>query len=94
MPRFSRESLKTSYFHVMTQGLEKRYIFNEPAEIKFYIKIMYELLKEYNLKMIAYCIMNNHAHMLIKADNINELSMYMQRLNSKYAVYYNKIHIW
>ena len=92
MPRFSRESLKTSYFHVMTQGIEKRYIFNEPAEIKLYIKIMYENLKEHNIEIIAYCIMNNHAHMLIKAENIAELSKYMQRLNSKYAVYYNKIH--
>ena len=92
MPRFSRESINTTYFHVMTQGIDKKYIFNEPAEIKFYIKIMYELLKEHNVKIIAYCIMNNHAHMLIKTDQITELSKYMQRLNSKYAVYYNKIH--
>lgn len=92
MPRFSRESIKTYYFHVMTQGINKKYIFDKPEEIKFYIKIMYELLKEHNLKIIAYCIMNNHAHMLINCENISELSKYMQRLNSKYAVYYNKIH--
>ena len=92
MPRFSRESLKTHYFHVMTQGIDKSYIFDKPEEIKFYIKIMYELLKEHNLKIVAYCIMNNHAHMLINAENTKELSMYMQRLNCKYATYYNKIH--
>ena len=34
--------------------------------------------------------MNNHAHILIKAEKINELSKYMQRLNTKYARYYNK----
>lgn len=92
MPRFSRESIQTTYFHVMTQGIEKKYIFDKPEEIKFYIKIMYELLKEHNLKIIAYCIMNNHAHMLIKAVNVTELSKYMHRLNCKYALYYNKIH--
>ena len=92
MPRFSRESIQTTYFHVMTQGINKSYIFEKPEEIKFYIKIMYELLKEHNLKIIAYCIMNNHAHMLINAVDIKELSKYMHRLNCKYAVYYNKIH--
>ena len=34
--------------------------------------------------------MSNHAHMLIQADNIKELSKYMQRLNMKYGIYYNK----
>ena len=34
--------------------------------------------------------MNNHAHMLIKAEEIKELSKYMQRLNTKYGKYYNK----
>ena len=92
MPRFSRESIHTTYFHVMTQGINKSYIFDKQEEIKFYIKIMYELLKEYNLKIIAYCIMNNHAHMLIKCENISQLSRYMHRLNCKYAIYYNKIH--
>ena len=90
MPRFSRESIKTDYFHVITQGINKSYIFDKPEDIKLYIKIMYELLLEHNLKIIAYCIMNNHTHMLIHIDKIEELSRYMQRLNGKYALYYNK----
>ena len=90
MPRFSRESINTTYFHVMTQGINKSYIFDKPEDIKYYIKIMYELIKEHNLSIIAYCIMNNHTHMLIHAEKTTELSRYMQRLNSKYASYYNK----
>ena len=34
--------------------------------------------------------MNNHAHMLIETEEIEELSKYMQRLNTKYGKYYNK----
>ena len=33
--------------------------------------------------------MNNHAHILLKAENINCLSKYMHKLNTKYALYYN-----
>ena len=92
MPRFSRESIKTNIFHVMTQGINKMYIFDRPEEIKYYIKLMYELLKEHKVKIIAYCIMNNHTHMLIRTENIDELSNYMHRLNIRYAMYYNRKH--
>lgn len=90
MPRFSRGSINTKYFHVMTQGINKSYIFDKPEDIKYYIKIMYELKNEHNLKIIAYCVMNNHTHMLIHVEKTEELSKYMQKLNSKYALYYNK----
>ncbi len=90
MPRFPRNCLNTSFFHVMTQGINKKYIFNEQDDTKKYIKFMYELLKEHDVKIIAYCIMNNHAHILIETNDKKELSDYMLRLNCKYAKYYNK----
>jgi len=90
MPRFPRNHINTTFLHVMTQGINKQYIFDKPEDIKYYIKIMYRLLEEHNIKIIAYCIMNNHAHILIKTDFLKELSKYMQRLNTKYAKYYNK----
>ena len=34
--------------------------------------------------------MSNHAHMLIQTENLQALSKYMQRLNTKYGKYYNK----
>lgn len=90
MPRYPRKYLDTSFFHVITQGIEKRYIFDNPQDIKYYIKLMYKLKEEHNIKVIAYCIMNNHAHILLNTDKISDLSKYMQRLNMKYGTYYNK----
>lgn len=89
MPRFPRNSTNTPFFHVITQGINKNFIFDKSEDIKYYIKNMYELKKDYNIKIISYCIMNNHAHILIKAENTDELSKYMQRLNTKYGKYYN-----
>ena len=90
MPRLPRSYIKTSFFHVITQGINKSCIFEKAEDIKYYIKIMYHLTKEQKIKIVGYCIMNNHAHMLIKAEEIKELSKYMQRLNTKYGKYYNK----
>ena len=90
MSRKSRNSIKTSYYHIMTQGINKSYIFERTEDIKYYIKCMFKLKNDYSLKIIAYCIMNNHAHLLIKTELIEELSKYMQRLNIKYSHFFNK----
>lgn len=90
MPRVPRSYIKTSHFHVITQGINKSYIFEIPEDIKYYISIMYKLSKEHEIKIKAYCIMNNHAHILIETEQLAELSKYMQRLNTKYGIYYNK----
>lgn len=90
MPRTSRSHQKTNFFHIMTQGINKSFIFNNPIDIKYYIGMMYKLMKEYTIKIIAYCVMNNHAHILIEAKDLKDLSKYMQRLNMQYSRYYNK----
>ena len=77
MPRFPRNYLKTSFFHVMSQGINKNFIFEDSIDIKFYIKNMYEIKDKYNVKIIAYCIMNNHVHMLLETAGVENLSKYM-----------------
>lgn len=90
MPRFPRNYLETSSFHIITQGINKSYIFNQEEDIKYYINTMYKLKEEHNIKIIAYCVMNNHTHMLLETDKILNLSKYMLRLNTIYGKYYNK----
>lgn len=84
-----RENLKSSFFHVMIQGIRKEYIFSKEQYIRMYLKLLNEKRKELKIKIIAYCIMNNHAHLLIETKNIKELSKFMQKINGCYAKYYN-----
>lgn len=90
MPRKPRNYINTTFIHIMTQGINKSYIFNEDQDIKYYISAMYSSKDKYNIEIIAYCIMNNHAHILVEIRNIEGLSKYMQSINTKYAIYYNK----
>jgi len=90
MPRFPRSYIKTSFFHVITQGINREFIFDNPIDIKYYINLMYKYKQEHNINIISYCIMNNHTHMLLQTENLNELSKYMHQINTKYGIYYNK----
>ena len=55
MPRLPRSYIKTSFFHVITQRINKSYIFEKAEDIKYYIKIMYHLTKELKIKIVGYC---------------------------------------
>ena len=90
MPRFPRSYIKTSFFHVITQGINREFIFENPIDIKYYISLMYKFKQEHNINIIAYCIMNNHTHMLLQTENLKKLSKYMHQINTKYGIYYNK----
>lgn len=92
MPRIPRKCYDTSFFHVIVQGLNKEYIFNEEKYIKQYLKLLNKYKEENNIEILAYCIMNNHAHMLLYIDKIEEMSKFMQKVNTQYAQYYNYIN--
>lgn len=49
----------------MVQGVNKEYIFYKEEYIEKYLEIMEENIKDYNFEIIAYCMMNNHAHFLV-----------------------------
>lgn len=86
----SRRVYDDSFLHVMVQGLNKEYIFQEDYYKEKYIKLIKKYIKKYDVLVLAYCIMGNHAHMLIYAKKAEELSKFMQNINSKFAIFYNK----
>ena len=47
--------------------------------------------EKFGVKVYAYCIMSNHVHILLKSD-FKVLSLFMQEVNSIYAIYHNYKH--
>lgn len=90
MPRIKRKNLDSNIFHIMSQGIDKEYIFEKSQDKRKYVKLLNENYHKYNIEIIAYCIMGNHVHLLIKSDKIENMSNFMHQINMKYALYYNK----
>ncbi len=89
IPRKPRKQLEFQFYHIIVQGQKKEYIFKEERFKNQYMKLIHKYIKETNLKVKAYCIMNNHAHFLFQVDKIEELSKFFHKLNTMYARYYN-----
>lgn len=89
MPRNARNCINTTFFHIMVQGLNKEYIFNQNDDKAQYLKLINIIRVEFRVDIIAYCIMDNHVHILVQTDTIEQLSKFMHKINTLYAKYYN-----
>ena len=92
MPRIARNQMQTTFFHNMTQGINKEYIFEENRCKKKYMELLQKEANEFDIKLIAFTIMDNHAHILLYTESINHMSLFMKNINAKFAMYYNYIY--
>lgn len=90
MPRIARKNLESGFFHIMVQGIKKEKIFCKKEYKEKYIQLMKLFKEKQKIDIISYCVMNNHSHIIIYTEDINELTKYMERLNTTYAINYNK----
>lgn len=90
MNRVPRSVNEKGFFHVMVQGINKKYIFEKSIDKEEYLSLLLRYKNNFKILLLAYCIMDNHAHVLIYTDEIDEMSRYMRIVNSKFAREYNK----
>ncbi len=91
MPRISRKMVSGNYFHVMIQGYNKEFIFKETKLKERLQETIFKKGMKNNVKIIAFCIMDNHAHILVKINSTQDLSKMMAGINTSFAKYYNYI---
>lgn len=89
MPRINRKFGNTKVYHVILRGIDKQDIFLEDVDYRVFLNILKELHKNYQYEIYAYCLMNNHIHLVIYDIN-NQLSKIMQSVGIKYSKYFNK----
>lgn len=90
MPRLPRKNLNSNFIHLIVQGINQEFIFSNDNLKSIYKSLIKKSLESYNIEILAYCIMGNHAHFLVFFENFKELSEMMRAVNTSYAMKYNK----
>lgn len=87
--REARKISPTKYYHIMMRGnnREKIFIYNEQK--MYCMDILKSLVEEEPIEISAYCLMDNHVHLLVKGE-ITDLIRSIKRLNIRYAMKFNK----
>ena len=74
----------------MVQGINKEYIFEQNWLKEKYLSYLLKQSEENNVKILAYCAMDNHIHILVYTEKLESLSKVMSHTNTKYGILYNK----
>ncbi|QIR76345.1 transposase [Sulfurospirillum diekertiae] len=87
--RLRIESL--GYHHVYNRGVAKSAVFIDEIDKAKFIELMASMAREYKFNIHAFCLMDNHYHILVQNTREN-LSSGMRQLGAQYASYFNKRH--
>lgn len=85
-----KESLKGAVYHIYNRGNRKGIIFKENDDFEFYLSRLKKCLKKYDFSLIAYCLMPNHIHLLLKQNEEYTPSKLMLSLHTSYSMTFNK----
>jgi REP element-mobilizing transposase RayT/predicted transcriptional regulator len=76
----------------MVQSIAQENIFPDDNSKGYYLASICDAKDKYHINVLGYCVMSNHAHLLLSADGVQEITNFMGFLNTRYARYYNDIN--
>lgn len=91
MARQIRIEYPGAVYYVTTRGNAKRPIFKDEQDRKDFLELLGLLVDRFSWRCHAYCLMNNHYHLLIETPKAN-LSQGMRQLNGIYTQNFNRRH--
>lgn len=91
MGRRPRTELAGGIHHVFARGVDKQPIFRDDVDREIYLTTLGRVAHDMGWRVLAYCLMENHIHLLIETPKAN-LGRGMQRLHSAYALAFNTRH--
>lgn len=89
MPR-RPEYYPDGVYHTFNRGSHRVSIFREPDNYLFVLRKLKHYLGQLDLTLLAYCLMPNHFHFLIRQDGAQPAGMLSQRVFNSYSKAFNK----
>jgi len=89
MSRPLRIEFDGAFYHITSRGNARKQIFADDDDRKIFLDILDKVNDKYNFLCHAYCLMDNHYHLLVETPDGN-LSNGMRQLNGVYIQRYNR----
>ncbi|MHC1719987.1 MAG: transposase [Clostridiaceae bacterium] len=89
MPRTARQKSPDAMYHVMCRSISEVDLFRNDQDKEVYMRKLRHYKDKFAIRIHAYCLMDNHAHIIIEANGA-DISKVLHGLNHRYAIYYNK----
>lgn len=91
MVRQPRRESSTGYYHVMLRGINRDFFFKQDNDKQVFLRLVKEQQEDNLIQLAGWCIMDNHVHMIIKAEKV-AMSKAIKVISLKFAARYNRAH--
>lgn len=88
MPRTRRLKSETGIYHVVLRGINKQTIFEDEEDHEIFLQTLDQYKQKSGYKLLAYCLMGNHVHLLMKTED-ETLGQCFKRIGASYVYWYN-----
>jgi putative transposase len=85
MPRSRRLLLAGGYFHVVNRGNDRSVVFRQPTDFSAFLRLIEAAQERIRLRLLAYCLMPNHFHLVLSPDGPDDVSRWMHWLTTTHA---------
>ena len=99
MPRTSRASQGGYCYHVLNRGNGRGDVFHKPDDYAAFIKLLVDANARLPMRLVGYCLLPNHFHLLLWPREDGDLSRWMQWLLTAHVRRYHRQytssgHVW
>src|ERR1700687_3177043 len=90
MPRTRRLIEADGIYHVINRGNGKQRIFRKDEDFQAFLKVLAEGLNRYPIEMLAYCVLSNHWHLLLRPTTDSAISKFLAWVTVTHARRYHQ----
>jgi putative transposase len=99
MPRTARASVGNVCYHVLNRGNARNEVFHKDGDFQAFLKAMGDAHQAIPMRVLAYCILPNHFHLVLWPHRDGDLSRWMHWLLNAHVRryhqhYHSSGHIW
>lgn len=99
MARNPRVSVAGFAHHIVQRGSNGQPVFLTADDRRLYLDLASRQLSQTGLRLVSYCLMTNHVHLIAVPERGDSLSLWVQRVHGKYSQYFNlktgrNGHVW
>ena len=99
MPRHARTVFSGVPHHVTQRGNNRERVFFERGDYLTYLAMLREHSEQFEIEIIAYCLMSNHVHLVAVPSDVTGLHRTLKAVHGQYAQRVNRMrgqkgHLW
>ena len=99
MPRIPRGQITGSVFHIINRGNGRAVVFHQDDDYIGFINLIAKAKTKFAARLLAFCLMPNHFHLVMQPLTTPALSSFMQWFLTSHVRRYHRIyrssgHVW